>query len=150
MRLTPPHRLVPGVLTLLLVVAFPARTLVAGPKEPPSLTAKAPPPAAPEAGKQFAQAVSPTAGDLSAAAMVDLAGEYGWNEDSDTERKWLDAAVSLPPSPDVGRATVLLSEVTLFAGDRLKAAGRCSIRCAPGIRTPRLLLSPTSCRPWLN
>lgn len=77
-------------------------------------------PAASEKARQLAQAVSSAPADLSAAAMIELAAEYAWNEDADGERGWLEAAATKPPSSDTARAMVLLAEARFFAGDKDK------------------------------
>lgn len=58
---------------------------------------------------------------LSAAELIDLAAEYGWNEDPATERSLLQAAAAMRPGIDAARARVLLAEAVLFTGDRTTA-----------------------------
>jgi len=74
---------------------------------------------APDRGLQIAFARSDS---LSAAAMIALAAEYGWNEDPEAERGWLKAAAGMPSGADTARATVLLAEALLPTGDRTTAA----------------------------
>jgi tetratricopeptide (TPR) repeat protein len=87
---------------------------------PAQSTEQTPAPDEPPPEREFRIALAP-ADSLSAADMIALATEYGWNEDPETERAWLEAAAGLAASTDTGLATVLLAEATLPTGDLEKA-----------------------------
>ena len=92
-----------------------------GASPPPAPATEQPPaPAGPPPKRELRIALAQT-DSLSAAEMIALATEYGWNEDPETERAWLEAAAGLPASYDTGLATVLLAEAILPRGDLEKA-----------------------------